>query len=104
MTDPLDALANCKADCQSDLAIAKDNCRIAYPGGGQALDSCIDQAQVEAFKCRDVCREDVASDINSMPGWLSRPVSRLVRRQWHHNLNTNRNCQRSLGREYSSSN
>jgi hypothetical protein len=58
--DPyLDQLANCKVDCQSDLAIAKDNCRIALPGGGQALDSCIDQAQVEAFKCRDDCREAV---------------------------------------------
>jgi len=59
ITDPMEALVNCKTDCQSDLVIAKGNCRIAYTGGSQTLDSCIDQVQVEAFKCRDDCREDV---------------------------------------------
>jgi hypothetical protein len=43
--------------CQATLDTARANCKIAYPTPGPDRDTCVDQAQVEAFQCRDTARE-----------------------------------------------
>ncbi len=57
---PLTTLQSCKNNCNSTLDTDKQNCRSQNPKGTEALDSCIDQAQVDAFLCRDECREGVS--------------------------------------------
>ena len=57
---PLTTLQSCKNNCNSTLDADKQNCRSQNPKGTEALDSCIDQAQVDAFLCRDECREGVS--------------------------------------------
>ncbi len=51
----LDLLEACLDVCSAQLAIDKDNCP---PQGDPARDACVDQAQLEAYSCRDVCREN----------------------------------------------
>lgn len=43
--------------CQAQLDIDRANCQTAYPTPGPGRDTCIDQAQVAAFQCRDLARE-----------------------------------------------
>jgi len=43
-----DAIAGCKAQRNADVAA----CRAANPGGGSALEECIEAAQADAFTCR----------------------------------------------------
>jgi len=56
---PMDIMDACKALCHSALDDAKQQCIVAYPEGSTDRDSCIDQAQVVAFMCRDECRENI---------------------------------------------
>jgi hypothetical protein len=51
------ALQTCIDGCQATLDTAKANCRDMYPNDPEGRDTCIDQAQVVAFSCRDTCRE-----------------------------------------------
>jgi hypothetical protein len=55
--EPLTDLANCKVPCNTTLATAVVNCRSMYGRGTHDRDTCIDQAQVLAFTCKDACRE-----------------------------------------------
>jgi hypothetical protein len=57
--NPSDALDDCKAVCMSNLNVAKQQCRVNFGAGTGALDTCIDQAQIGAFICRDECRESI---------------------------------------------
>jgi len=50
-------LVICLAGCQDTLAQAKAACVTTCNGDTACLDSCIDAAQVDAFTCRDNCRE-----------------------------------------------
>jgi len=50
-------LVTCIIDCQNTLAEAKAACVTTCNGDATCLDTCIDQAQVAAFTCRDNCRE-----------------------------------------------
>lgn len=50
-------LVTCLTDCQNTLAQAKAACVTTCNGDTTCLDGCIDQAQVNAFTCRDNCRE-----------------------------------------------
>jgi hypothetical protein len=58
---PLSTLESCKNTCNSQLDAAKATCRDLYGKGTEELDTCIDQAQVNAFLCRDECRETVSA-------------------------------------------
>jgi hypothetical protein len=58
---PLSTLAICKSTCNSELDAEKATCRSQNGKGTEALDACIDQAQVKAFLCRDECREGVST-------------------------------------------
>jgi hypothetical protein len=60
---PLSTLASCKNTCNSQLDVAKVTCRSLNGKGSEALDACIDKAQVIAFLCRDECREDVSDEL-----------------------------------------
>ncbi|MGH7894000.1 MAG: hypothetical protein ACREQL_04980 [Candidatus Binatia bacterium] len=54
--DPFEEiLEGCLEVCRADLATAKGLC---VPGDPLAYDACIDAAQLAAFSCRDLCRED----------------------------------------------
>ena len=53
----LDTLNGDLATCASDLETAKGNCRSLYADGTPERDTCIDDAQVQAFQCRDAARE-----------------------------------------------
>lgn len=46
------------ATCQATLDSARTACRVAYQSGTANRDTCIDQAQVVAFTCRDGFREE----------------------------------------------
>ena len=56
------ALKGCIDGCKATLDDAKANCRTAYAEGTPERDTCIDQAQVVAFSCRDTCRENLDRD------------------------------------------
>jgi hypothetical protein len=45
------------AGCQADLESARATCRSLYADGTPERDTCIDNAQVAAFQCRDAKRE-----------------------------------------------
>jgi hypothetical protein len=51
-------LVECLGDCQTTLIAAKAICVTNCNGDQACLDTCIDTAQVDAFTCRDNCRED----------------------------------------------
>jgi hypothetical protein len=51
------------AVCQAALETAKAICRQNNPDPGQARDTCIDNAQVSAFICRDTVREKFQPDL-----------------------------------------
>jgi hypothetical protein len=53
-TEPL---VECLGGCQSTLDTAKDACHTSCADDTACLDACIDSAQVDAFTCRDNCRE-----------------------------------------------
>jgi len=59
----VDELNAAVAACNQTLSDAKDVCRATHPDGSTALDTCIDQAQVVAFQCRDSAREQVKPDL-----------------------------------------
>jgi len=64
--DPfLTKLATEKASCLATIEAAKVNCRGMYGAGTPERDTCIDQAQLVAFACRDTARENVASDLKA---------------------------------------
>jgi hypothetical protein len=46
------------ATCQAALDDARAACRVAFESGTANRDTCIDQAQVVAFTCRDGFREE----------------------------------------------
>jgi hypothetical protein len=51
-------LVDCVTGCQNTLAEAKAACVTTCNGDTSCLDTCTDQAQVDAFTCRDNCREE----------------------------------------------
>lgn len=53
----IEALEGCKDDCEADREDDVQACRDQFGGDPEALDDCVDQAQVQAFMCRDRCRE-----------------------------------------------
>jgi hypothetical protein len=53
------------ARCNADRDHAIQLCRNAYGAGTPALDRCIDNAQVDAFRCRDAARERARPQLNS---------------------------------------
>jgi hypothetical protein len=61
----LTILADDKAACQTTLDTAKVTCRNLYGAGTPERDTCIDQAQLVAFACRDLARENVASGLRA---------------------------------------
>lgn len=55
----LTALAQCvQAECAGFRADI-ETCRATYPVGDPSRDSCVDNAQLLNFQCRDQCRENV---------------------------------------------
>jgi hypothetical protein len=54
----IDQLASAVAICKATRDTEVQNCRDLYPEDPVALDTCIDNAQVTAFQCRDQARED----------------------------------------------
>jgi hypothetical protein len=52
------------AVCADGLTAAVANCRAIFPPG-DSRDSCIDDAQVAAFQCRDQAREDNADELDA---------------------------------------
>lgn len=64
--DPfLAQLAADKASCLATLESAKATCRELNYAGTMGRDVCIDQAQLAAFACRDLARENVAADLRA---------------------------------------
>lgn len=59
----LATLAADLAVCKMDRQTAIQNCLNLYPAGSPERATCIDQAQVAAFQCRDTAREGVAADL-----------------------------------------
>jgi hypothetical protein len=57
--NPFNVLDVCKAVCMSELDTTRQQCRLNFAAGTAALDTCIDQAQIDAFVCRDDCRESI---------------------------------------------
>jgi hypothetical protein len=59
VSEVTDALRQCIADscghCDGDIS----QCKRDFPKGSPERDACIDQVQVDRFKCRDTCRESV---------------------------------------------
>lgn len=55
----LAALAQCVAAECAGYAVDIATCRATYPVGDPQRDSCVDNAQLLAFQCRDQCRESV---------------------------------------------
>jgi hypothetical protein len=53
----LEALEACKAQCDQQRQQGVQGCREAHGGNQAQLDSCVDEVQVQAFVCRDQCRE-----------------------------------------------
>ena len=53
------------AVCKSGRQAAFDNCRALYGPGTEARQTCIAQAQVVAFSCRDTAREGVAAALGA---------------------------------------
>jgi len=51
-------LVECLGSCQTTLIEAKATCAQSCNADQSCLDTCIDTAQVDAFTCRDNCRED----------------------------------------------
>jgi hypothetical protein len=60
-----DQLATDVAACNTQRDSAKANCHSLYADGTPELDQCIDNAQVQAFECRDMARE------TAHPGFVS---------------------------------
>jgi hypothetical protein len=56
-TPILDALELARDGCKQTRDAAVANCQLAHPTDPGGLDSCIDDAQVAAFQCRDAARE-----------------------------------------------
>ncbi len=50
-------LETCKDTCHAEREQAVQDCRNQHGSDPASLDNCIDQAQVNAFMCRDQCRE-----------------------------------------------
>ena len=62
--DPfLDGLDICKETCDSALKAQKQLCRSQFGEGTKERDTCIDNAQIFAYICRDTCREGVIADL-----------------------------------------
>ncbi|MFN8542747.1 MAG: hypothetical protein U0807_00835 [Candidatus Binatia bacterium] len=53
------------AVCAAQLETAKANCRTLYPSDPVLRDACIDNAQVDAFVCRDTVRENNHAEIKA---------------------------------------
>ena len=51
--------------CNDDRANAIETCQSLYEPGTPERDVCVDQAQVEAFRCRDRAREDARPGLKS---------------------------------------
>ena len=62
------ALAAAIASCNSQLAAALAACRSANPGGGAALDSCVEAAQANATACRDAAIQGEAPGFAACAG------------------------------------
>jgi hypothetical protein len=65
--DPIrQVLTDCLGGCQATLDQAKADCRADpnNPPGSTSLDTCIDNAQIAAFTCRDNCRESFNTQAN----------------------------------------
>jgi len=73
---PLSALQSCVAGCNATLDAKTADCRSQFAEGTPERDHCIDDAQVVAFQCRDVCREA-----------LDRNALRLCRQAFHACMN-----------------
>lgn len=62
--DPLVTERNADVDaCNAARDAAFDNCRTLYAAGSPERQTCITQAQVGAFQCRDAARENVRSGL-----------------------------------------
>ncbi len=57
--NPFNVLDACKAACMLELDDTRKQCRENFAAGTWALDTCIDRAQIDAFVCRDDCRESI---------------------------------------------
>lgn len=70
---PLVTQRNADIDvCNGDRDAAFDNCRTLYAAGSTERQTCITQAQVGAFQCRDAARENVRSGLHDCrQGFLS---------------------------------
>jgi hypothetical protein len=62
------ALAAAIASCSSQLASALAACRAANPGGGAALDACVEAAQANATTCRDAAIQGAAPGFAACAG------------------------------------
>jgi hypothetical protein len=56
---PLSQLDGCRATCRTTLQEAKQACRDQYPEDPDGLAQCITNARLDAFWCRERCREGV---------------------------------------------
>lgn len=59
VADVLGALKQCIDDSCHFCGDLIEQCKSDSPRGSAERDACIDQVQVERFKCRDACRESV---------------------------------------------
>ena len=53
------------AVCKTDRQAAFDNCRLLFGAGTPDRQTCIAQAQIAAFSCRDTARENVAAALQT---------------------------------------
>jgi hypothetical protein len=64
--DPINATLQGKLNVfQSNRNTAVAACKVAFPNPGHDQDHCIDNAQVDAFKCRDQANEDAKPGIKA---------------------------------------
>ena len=54
------ALASAVAACEAERRAAVAACETANPGGGSALDQCLETADTNAFLCRDAAGQTQA--------------------------------------------
>ena len=56
------ALQSCLDGCNGTLDAVKAGCRAQFAEGTPERDQCIDAAQLTAYSCRDLCREQLDRD------------------------------------------
>ena len=57
--EPINSILDtCLEGCKSTLQGAKNDCGAPCAPGDTVCDGCVDNAQIQAFVCRDNCRED----------------------------------------------